>query len=69
MKLAGSRVDTVSRWLQDKGIAPALISTTVRGDQAQVSACVGKYRSRAEELECLLPNRRVEVNFMTTRQR
>ena len=69
MALAQSRVQTVSRLLQDKGIAPALIITAVRGDREQVSACAGKYRSRAEELECLLPNRRVEVNFITTRQR
>jgi len=69
MALAQSRVQTVSRLLQDKGIAAAQITTAVRGDREQVSACAGKYRSRAEALECLLPNRRVEVNFITMRQR
>jgi outer membrane protein OmpA-like peptidoglycan-associated protein len=67
--LAQARVQTVSRLLQDKGIAAALIRTAVRGEREPVSACAGKYASRAEELECLLPNRRVEVNFITTRMR
>ena len=65
--LARARVQTVSRWLQDKGIAPSLIGTAVRGEREPVGACEGRFRSRAEELECLLPNRRVEVNFITTR--
>ncbi len=69
LALARSRVDTVSRLLQEKGIAAALITAAVRGDREPVSPCAGKYLSRAEELECLLPNRRVEVNFITTRQR
>lgn len=69
MALARARVETVRGLLQSKGIPAALITTAVRGDREQVSACAGKNRSRAEELECLLPNRRVEVNFITTRQR
>lgn len=68
-RLAQQRVDTVRRLLQDKGIAPGLITTKVLGDRQQVSACAGKFPSRAQELECLLPNRRVEVNFITTRNR
>lgn len=67
--LAQQRVDTVRRLLQDKGIAAGLITTKVLGDREQVSACAGKFPSRAQELECLLPNRRVEVNFITTRAR
>ncbi len=67
--LARSRAQTVSQLLQDKGIAGALISTAVRGEREPVNACQGKFTSRAEELECLLPNRRVEVNFITTRMR
>jgi len=67
--LARARVQTVSRLLQDKGIAPSLITTVVRGESEPVSACAEKFSSRVEELECLLPNRRVEVNFITTRIR
>jgi len=66
--LAQSRVQTVREYLLSKGIAPALIKTSVQGDRQQVSACKEKFTSRAEELECLLPNRRVEVNFLALRQ-
>jgi len=42
----------------------------VRGDTDPVTECRGgKFPSRAQELECLLPNRRVEVSFQTLRQR
>ncbi|MCY7306768.1 MAG: OmpA family protein [Rhodoferax sp.] len=66
--LALARVQTVRDYLLAKGIAPALIKTSVLGDRQPVSACKEKFTSRAEELECLLPNRRVEVNFLALRQ-
>ena len=68
MALAQARVETVRDYLLSKGIAPGLIRTAVQGDRQQVSACRTPKRSRAEELECLLPNRRVEVNFVTLRR-
>lgn len=67
--LAHSRVQTVSRLLQDKGIVNTLISTAVRGEPEPVRVCQGRFASRADELECLLKNRRVEVNFITARTR
>ena len=68
MALAQARVDTVRDYLLSKGIAASLIQTMVQGDRQQVSPCSTGMRSRAEELECLLPNRRVEVNFVTLRR-
>ena len=66
--LANRRVETVRDYLVAKGVPAGAITTAVQGDRQQVNPCSGKFRSRAEELECLLPNRRVEVNFVTLRQ-
>jgi OmpA-OmpF porin, OOP family len=65
--LAERRVQTVKQYLMDAGLDAALIQTSVKGDSQQVSVCQGKFKSRTEELECLLPNRRVEVNFIGER--
>ncbi len=67
--LAERRVQTVRDFLIARGIAASLIQTRVRGDTDPVTECRGKFPSHAQELECLLPNRRVEVNFQTLRQR
>lgn len=61
--LSSRRVQTVKQYLVEAGVSAALIETSVKGDTQQVEACKGKFKTRAEELECLLPNRRVEVNF------
>ena len=66
--LAQARVKTVRDYLVAKGVEPSVIKTSVKGDREPASACQGKFKSRAEELECLLPNRRVEVNFAALRQ-
>ncbi len=66
--LAQARVQTVRDYLVAKGIPAAITRTSVQGDRQPVSACQGKYRSRAEALECLLPSCRVEVNFVALRQ-
>ena len=66
--LAQARVKTVRDTLVAKGVEPSVIKTSVKGEREPVSACPGKFKSRAEELECLLPNRRVEVNFAALRQ-
>ena len=68
LALATARVQTVRDYLIAKGIPAAMIQGSARGDHQPVSACQGRFSSRAEELECLLPNRRVEVNFVGTRQ-
>ncbi len=66
--LARARAQSVRDYLVTKGVPAVVIGSTVQGDRQPVSVCQGKFKSRAEELECLLPNRRVEVNFVTLRQ-
>lgn len=60
--LSERRADTIRAWLEQQGIAPALIRYSFSGDSKQVKACKG-VTPRAALLECLLPNRRVEVQF------
>lgn len=60
--LSERRADTIRAWLEQQGIAPALIRYSFRGDSKQIKACKG-VTPRAALLECLLPNRRVEVQF------
>ncbi len=43
------------------GVDGKLISTDARGDQQQVEACQSGVKTQAELQECLLPNRRVEI--------
>jgi OmpA-OmpF porin, OOP family len=60
--LSQRRARTVEQLLIGRGIDPALIRYEYRGDTQQVQACDG-VKPRAALLECLLPNRRVEVRF------
>ena len=60
--LSQRRARTVEQLLIGRGIDPALIRYEYRGDTQQVQACEG-VKPRAALLECLLPNRRVEVRF------
>lgn len=63
--LSERRAQTVRELLISRGIAADLINYEWRGDSEQVQACDGM--SGAKLRECLLPNRRVEVRFSTTR--
>ncbi|WP_054659599.1 OmpA family protein [Stenotrophomonas pictorum] len=60
--LSQRRAQTVRELLIGRGIDPARISYEYRGDTQQVQQCDG-VKPRAALLECLLPNRRVEVQF------
>lgn len=60
--LSQRRAQTVRELLIDRGIDPAKIRYEYRGDTQQVQQCEG-VKPRAALLECLLPNRRVEVRF------
>lgn len=62
--LSQRRAQTVRELLIGRGIAPGLIRYEYRGDTQQVQQCDG-VTPRAALLECLLPNRRVEVRFDT----
>jgi len=64
--LSERRARTVRELLVGRGIDPALIRYEYRGDTQQVQQCDG-VRPRAALLECLLPNRRVEVRFDVAR--
>lgn len=64
--LSERRARTVRDLLVGRGIDPALIRYEYRGDTQQVQQCDG-VRPRAALLECLLPNRRVEVRLDVTR--
>ena len=60
--LSQRRAQTVRELLVGRGIDPDKIRYEYRGDTQQVQQCEG-VKPRAALLECLLPNRRVEVRF------
>ncbi|MGV8960176.1 MAG: OmpA family protein [Stenotrophomonas sp.] len=64
--LSQRRAQTVRELLVGRGVDPALIRYEYRGDTQQVQQCEG-VKPRAALLECLLPNRRVEVHFELAR--
>ncbi|WP_442683081.1 OmpA family protein [Stenotrophomonas sp. JC08] len=64
--LSQRRAQTVRELLIGRGIDPDAIRYEYRGDTRQVQECEG-VKPRAALLECLLPNRRVEVRFELTR--
>ena len=61
-RLSERRVQTVRELLIGLGIDGKLITTEARGDQQQVESCTDKQPSSANLKECLLPNRRVEID-------
>ncbi|WP_152979572.1 OmpA family protein [Stenotrophomonas daejeonensis] len=64
--LSQRRAQTVRELLVGRGIDPDKIRYEYRGDTQQVQQCEG-VKPRAALLECLLPNRRVEVRFELAR--
>ena len=65
VKLSKKRVETVRRYLVQRGLADSLVTTDYKGDSTQVKACPqAHYKTKAALQECLLPNRRVEVQFV-----
>lgn len=69
LRLSERRVNTVRDVLVGLGVDAKLISTDAKGDQVQVEACTSGWKSQAELRECLLPNRRVEVEITATARR
>ena len=66
-QLSEKRANTVRRQLESMGVNPALISFDYRGDAEPIATCDGKFKNRLALEECLLPNRRVEVQVSGTR--
>jgi len=66
LALSEKRVATVRDELVRLGVDPARISTSARGDGTPVVDCSGRGLSGAALQECLLPNRRVDVQVRTT---
>lgn len=64
--LSERRAQTVRELLIGRGIAADKIRYEYRGDAQQVQQCEG-VKPRAALLECLLPNRRVEVRLVVAR--
>jgi len=64
--LSEKRVATVRDELVRLGVDPARISTSARGDGVPVVDCSGRGLSAAALQECLLPNRRVDVQVRAT---
>jgi OOP family OmpA-OmpF porin len=61
--LSERRAKTVRELLIGRGVDGRVIDASAVGDAAQVEPCRAKPRSTAELEECLLPNRRVEVEL------
>ncbi len=64
--LSERRARTVRGRLLGKGVAADKITYSYRGDGQQVQQCAG-VKPRGALLECLLPNRRVEVRLVVGR--
>lgn len=64
--LSEKRVATVRDELVRLGVDPARISTSARGDGTPVVDCSARGLSQAALRECLLPNRRVDVQVRAT---
>ncbi len=70
VKLSQDRVETIRAYLVSNGVPANLITTDFKADTQQIEACEKpKFRSQAELQECLLPNRRVEVQLSGVRKR
>lgn len=62
-ELSQKRVNTVRDLLAAQGLTVSSVSIDARGDNEQVAACQAQFKKAAELQECLLPNRRVQVEI------
>ena len=62
-QLSQKRVNTVRDLLAAQSLTATSVTTNAKGDTVQVEACQAEFTKRAELLECLLPNRRVQVEI------
>ena len=66
-QICEKRARTAREYLVSLGVNPALISFEYRGDAEQIARCDGKFKNKLALQECLLPNRRVEVQLSGVR--
>ncbi len=64
--LAEKRSATVKAYLVAQGIPASILRVDSKGDAQQIEACRTGFKVLADELACLTPNRRVEVEFSWT---
>jgi outer membrane protein OmpA-like peptidoglycan-associated protein len=62
-QLSQKRVNTVRDLLAAQGLTATSVTTNAKDNTVQVQACQAQFTKRAELLECLLPNRRVQVEI------
>ncbi len=62
-KLSERRVNTVRELLVAQGLVVSGTVVDAKGDTVPVAACTGAFKSQVDTEECLLPNRRVEVEL------
>lgn len=60
-QLSQKRVNTVRDLLVAQGLTVSSVAIDAKGDNDQILACQTQFKKRAELQECLLPNRRVQV--------
>ena len=65
-KLSQRRVHTVRDLLASQGlqVSETAMAVDAMGDTVSVAACPGPFKSQVEKEECLLPNRRVELQLV-----
>jgi outer membrane protein OmpA-like peptidoglycan-associated protein len=56
-------VNTVRDLLVAQGLTVSSVSIEAKGDHDQVQACQAQFKKPVELQECLLPNRRVQVEI------
>lgn len=67
MKLSQRRADAVKNYLVDKGVSGNRIETAARGEDEPVVSCDG-VKGRTALINCLAPNRRVNVETKVQRE-
>jgi OmpA-OmpF porin, OOP family len=67
MKLSQRRADSVKAYLTNKGIAASRLTAVARGENNPVVDCTNK--KRVDLINCLEPNRRVEVEQIVIERR
>jgi len=68
-KLSEQRANAVKQYLVGKGVAADRLNAVGKGEANPVVACDGKKQKRADLIQCLEPNRRVEIDQVTVERR